>query len=180
MSHLAGVLGIDSPESGSDDFFTPLPYFLPLHSRYRYTLDPCGHPLSRVTQRILADGGFACILPVDGLKYLWIGHRIFCNPPYSLIAPWVFKALELMRRGDCPAITFLLPGNKTEQPWWQTCVEPYRDSRPHDLPFTLTTDFVAKRIAHATTAIPNPSPDRPGEAGTFGSVFLHYVRKPGG
>lgn len=176
MSHLAAVLNIDSPESESDDFFTPLDHFLPRHAKYHYTLDPSAHPLSFTTQRILADGGFACILPVDGLKYLWIGHRVFCNPPYSLIAPWVEKAFWLMMRGECPVITFLLTAFKTEQPWWQEYVEPYRDGRAAQrverVPFTCTVDFIPKRIVHGTPAEPN----RKKGSGTFASVFLHYER----
>jgi phage N-6-adenine-methyltransferase len=61
----------------------------------------------------------------DGLAQDWAGETVWCNPPYSDIAPWIRKAwaeYTLTRR-----IVMLLPANRTEQSWWQLLVEPYRD-----------------------------------------------------
>lgn len=61
----------------------------------------------------------------DGLNQPWSGELIWCNPPYSAIAPWVRKAWTEWQatRG----IVMLLPANRTEQSWWQQLVEPRRD-----------------------------------------------------
>ncbi len=61
----------------------------------------------------------------DGLRQSWAGERVWCNPPYSAIEPWVRKAwLEAPRT---LGIVMLLPANRTEQKWWQRQVEPRRD-----------------------------------------------------
>jgi phage N-6-adenine-methyltransferase len=62
----------------------------------------------------------------DGLMQPWAGERVWCNPPYSGIAPWIEKAW--MECDSADLIAMLLPANRTEQPWWQTLVEPYRDN----------------------------------------------------
>lgn len=60
----------------------------------------------------------------NGLLQQWRG-RVWCNPPFSDIAPWVAKAWTAYR--DCEVVAMLLPANRTEQPWWQEDVEPWRD-----------------------------------------------------
>jgi len=64
----------------------------------------------------------------DGLTSPWAG-AVWCNPPYSDIRPWVSKAWEEFDHGerDVSSISMLLPATRTEQPWWQELVEPYRD-----------------------------------------------------
>lgn len=59
---------------------------------------------------------------VDGLSQDWVGERVWCNPPYSNIRPWVDKA-SLM---DADISVLLLPANRTEQGWWQDVIEPMR------------------------------------------------------
>lgn len=64
----------------------------------------------------------------DGLMQPWRGHRVWCNPPYSDIEPWIAKAIA--EHAASPAdttITLVLPANRTEQSWWQDLIEPHRD-----------------------------------------------------
>jgi phage N-6-adenine-methyltransferase len=61
----------------------------------------------------------------DGLAQSWAGERVWCNPPYSNIAPWVEKGWLEHETADL--IVMLLPANRTEQGWWMDMVEPYRD-----------------------------------------------------
>lgn len=72
----------------------------------------------------------------DGLTRPWgsfvvTGMRIWCNPPFSDIDPWVQKAWAEMQRGSAApkVIAMLLPASRTEQRWWQERVEPFRDGR---------------------------------------------------
>ena len=58
----------------------------------------------------------------DGLSQPWTG-RVWCNPPYSDIRPWVQKAWD---SPDASLIVMLLPANRTEQGWWQDLIEPQR------------------------------------------------------
>lgn len=75
----------------------------------------------------------------DGLSKPWWG-RVWCNPPFSDITPWVEKAWVEIRRPSefdeelgqslTPStIAMLLPASRTEQQWWQAFVEPFRDGR---------------------------------------------------
>lgn len=76
----------------------------------------------------------------DGLSKSWAGERVWCNPPYSAIEPWVLKAH--LQSEVAPLIVMLLPANRTEQGWWQRAVEPYRD-RPGA---RLRVEFLPGRI----------------------------------
>jgi len=82
-----------------------------------------------------------------------------CNPPYSSIEPWVKKAWDEIRR-EALVVCMLLPANRTEQPWWQQHIEPFRDKK-----LGLTTEFLAGRVGFiggASRAVHAP----------FGSVVL--------
>lgn len=101
----------------------------------------------------------------DGLLMLWDAGRIWCNPPYSDIAPWVTKAWAEINAGRAEVIAMLLPAIKTEQPWWQRDVEPYRDGRGSE---RLSTFFVPGRTSFA-----RPGSGGVGQSGApFGCVLL--------
>ena len=59
----------------------------------------------------------------DGLIQSWGGEVVWCNPPYSELRAWVAKATA----ETSATVVMLLPANRTEQPWWQEYIEPYRD-----------------------------------------------------
>lgn len=67
----------------------------------------------------------------DGLLHPWDGNA-WCNPPFSDIGNWVERAWNQI--GGVPSnvtsISMLLPACRTEQPWWQKWIEPYRDALP--------------------------------------------------
>lgn len=65
----------------------------------------------------------------DGLSQPWKGPRIWCNPPYSNLEPWLRRVWEAFTTEwfDIDVVAMLLPASRTEQPWWQDLVEPYRD-----------------------------------------------------
>lgn len=62
----------------NDEWGTPTEFFNELDSVYNFTLDPCANPT-----RLLKKDMISITKAEDGLKYDWIGHRVFCNPPYS-------------------------------------------------------------------------------------------------
>lgn len=100
-----------------DDRGTPPEMFNPLQERFRFTIDVAAseHNAKLADYYTLED---------DGLAQDWAGERVWCNPPYSDISPWVEKAHKSAR---APLIVMLLPANRTEQRWWQEFVEPFRD-----------------------------------------------------
>jgi site-specific DNA-methyltransferase (adenine-specific) len=64
--------------SGNDNYATPDFIFAALEREFGITLDPC--PLNPEPTE-------------DGLQLDWTDQVVFCNPPWSNIAPWVEKAL---------------------------------------------------------------------------------------
>lgn len=114
----------------------------------------------------------------NGLKRSWAG-RVWCNPPFSDLGPWVTKAWREMAQPRGPSVVaMLLPASRTEQPWWQHDVEPHRDRGPRRLGnggprVELTTRFLPTRTRFGT-------PDDPAGhfAGSppFGCVLLVWKR----
>lgn len=105
-----------------DDRATPPEMFDPLNERFGFTVDVAALPHNAKLERFYT--------PEDnGLEKCWAGERVWCNPPYSDIRPWVEKAWHEMEARYAPAslIVMLLPANRTEQAWWQELVEPERD-----------------------------------------------------
>jgi phage N-6-adenine-methyltransferase len=144
-----------------DDRATAPEVFGPLNKRFRFTLDVAAAAHNAKCPRFFDAAA-------DGLAQPWAGERVWCNPPYSDIAPWVAKAWAEYE--TCDAIVMLLPANRTEQKWWQDMVEPFRDR--HLGP--LRTEFLPGRIRFikrgATEVGPNERPP-------FGCVLLIW-RKP--
>lgn len=117
-----------------DDRWTPLHLWIPWNDRFSFTLDAAASD-----ENHLCDYYFT--LEHDGLAQSWVGERVWCNPPFSNIAAWVRKAWE----SDAELVVMLLPANRTEQPWWQTLIEPYRDNGG-----TLNVEFLPHRINFAS------------------------------
>jgi phage N-6-adenine-methyltransferase len=138
-----------------DERATPPELFDPLNERFGFTLDACALPRNAKLPRFYT--------PEDsGLEQSWAGERVWCNPPYSSIEPWVVKA----RVEAAELAVLLLPANRTEQGWWQHHVEPNRDGRG---PFGPYVEFLAGRqrfIAHDADRI------RPNERPPFGVCLL--------
>lgn len=59
----------------------------------------------------------------DGLLLPWSGD-VFCNPPYSEVHKWTSKGISEVLKDRAKSVTFLLPANRTEQPWFQDLVYP--------------------------------------------------------
>lgn len=81
----------------------------------------------------------------DGLRQPWDG-RVWCNPPYSDIAPWVRRACQQMERPECRLVAMLIPATRADQSWWQREIEPFRDGRGNGA-VRLSTHFLPGRQA---------------------------------
>jgi DNA N-6-adenine-methyltransferase (Dam) len=115
-----------------DDRSTPDDLFGPLHDRFGFTVDAAAAPHNAKLPRYWTRED-------NGLEQSWADERIWCNPPYSALEPWVRKAWA--ERDWCPLVVLLLPSTRTEQDWWQHHIEPYRD-RPR---WNLRTEFLPGR-----------------------------------
>lgn len=104
-----------------DERITPPAVFGPLIDEFRFTMDVAANQANAKTPQFWD-------LRSNGLAQSWAAQRVWCNPPYSDIRPWVEKAWVEHRKG-CPLIVMLLPANRCEQRWWQDLIEPHRDGR---------------------------------------------------
>lgn len=147
-----------------DDRETAPEEFAPLHQRFGFTVDVAASEHNAKLRRYYTPHE-------DGLKQSWTGERVWCNPPYSNIRPWIVKAwLEWARYagndGAPPElIVMLLPANRTEQAWWQELVEPeLREQRPD-----FRCEFLPGRMRFIRPgAVIDPRGDRP----PFGCCLL--------
>jgi phage N-6-adenine-methyltransferase len=108
------------PRPEIDERGTPWEMFNPLHERYGFTIDVAALPRNAKCERFYTPED-------DGLEQSWDKERVWCNPPYSNIEPWVSKAHLEWFSGRVELIVMLVPANRTEQGWWQRQVEPFRD-----------------------------------------------------
>jgi hypothetical protein len=141
-----------------DERATPPEWFAELHARFRFTVDAAALQRNTKLPRFFDP-------EMDGLKQPWDRERIFCNPPFSALEAWAAKAHQ---ETGAALIVMVTPANRTEQAWWQTFIEPYRD-----LGGRLRTEFVKgrKRFIH-------PESERVGmnERPPFGIVLLIWGR----
>lgn len=136
------VAKVVKKEAGDEinERFTPRPLITSLHKTYRFTIDVASHPKSPAARII----GHFWTKKNDGLKKSWKGKRVWCNPPFDDLPNWVKKAHEEVRENGCPLVVMLMPAVRTEQPFWQEFIEPYRDRLPVD-GAKVTTRFLANR-----------------------------------
>jgi phage N-6-adenine-methyltransferase len=133
-----------------DDRGTTPEVFAPLHERFRFTIDvAASHRNAKLPRYFTARQ--------DGLRQPWERERVWCNPPYSKIEPWVMKAWAAIYDERCELVVMLLPANRTEQAWWQKWIEPQRDK-----PGGVRVEFLPGRmrfiVPPADAVLPNDRP----------------------
>lgn len=144
--------------ASTDDRATTPEVFEPLDERFGFTLDVAALEHNAKCERFFSAED-------DGLAQSWDGERVWCNPPYSDIRPWVEKAW----RAASPVVVMILPANRTEQGWWQELVEPYRD-RPGS---PLRVEFLSGRLRFIA---PGAEKVGPNERRPFGCCLLIWER----
>lgn len=152
-----------SAKPSVDDRATVPEVFGPLNERFRFTVDVAAAAHNTKCDRYYS-------IEDDGLAQSWAAERVWCNPPYSNIRPWVEKAwthwgwhAEWPERAKL--IVMLLPANRTEQAWWQELVEPHLRSRRAD----FHCEFIAGRIRFL---MPGETEIPPNSRPPFGSCLL--------
>lgn len=156
-----------------DDRETPPCVFDPLHAEFDFNFDVAAarHNAKVPSQFCTLDGYYIAGEHIDlkhGLQQDWDGWRVWCNPPFSNLAPWAEKAW----RDRAELVCMLLPNNRQEQPFWQDMIEPFRD-RPGSI---LTTRFLRQRrpFLHMGQGIGNRTSKNP----PFGLVVVIWDRRP--
>lgn len=146
------------PRPDVDDRATTLDVFNPLHERHRFSIDVAASAENTKLPRFYS-------IEDDGLAQDWTGERVWCNPPYSNIEPWIVKTWG----SGAQLVVMLLPANRTEQGWWQRQVEPFRDR-----PGGVRVEFLPGRLrflrSGETEVPPNSRPP-------FGCCLLTWTRE---
>jgi site-specific DNA-methyltransferase (adenine-specific) len=86
--------------SGNNNYTTPQFLFDALDYEFGFDFDPCPLNLNPT-------------LPLDGLRSDWSGKRVFVNPPWSDIMPWVNRAFD----SHAEIVVMVLPA-RTDTPWY--------------------------------------------------------------
>lgn len=146
----------------ADDRALPQPDFDKLNDRFRFTVDAAASEANAKLPRYWTAAD-------NGLQQQWAGERVYCNPPFSRIPDWITKAWD----SQAELVVMLIPANRTEQRWWQTYIEPYRDQ-----PGTaLRVEFLPGRIRFLK---PGQITIKPNERPPFGIALAiwDFSRRP--
>lgn len=124
---------VNPPTRKNDNWATPDWLYKALDAEFGFTLDPC--PLNPNWT-------------VDGLTLNWDGQRVFVNPPFSNIKPWVEKALA----SRCLTV-LLLPSDRCDSAWFQLLREAeLRDQHLREVGLSdhkrVEIRFLRKRVAY--------------------------------
>jgi len=115
--------------------------------------------------------------PHTGLTGSWEGRRVWFNPPYSDIGPWIIKAWE-----SGAALAYGLVPNWTDRLWWQDFIEPFRDgatgadAMERETGMRLRTEFM-QRKRFLYQGLPIRTKDGKVGQPEFGLVGLIWTRK---
>ena len=87
--------------STKEEWATPQAFFDKLNEEFRFTLDACALPENAKCQLFFTPKD-------DGLVQDWIGHTVYCNPPYGKkIAAWVEKCYNESRKENTKVVMLL-------------------------------------------------------------------------
>lgn len=142
-----------------DDRALPAEIFSEWNARFHFTVDVAAN-----THNAKLDRFYSALN--SGLDASWRDERVYCNPPFSNIRPWVEKAWV---EEGAPLIVMLLPANRTEQKWWQDLVEPKRD-RPDSI---LRSEMLPGRLKFLS---PGQDSIQPNNRPPFGCCLLIWNR----
>lgn len=148
-------VGKRGPRPEIDDRATTLEDFDPLHERFGFTIDVAATAANAKLPRFYTAED-------DGLAQDWGGERVWCNPPYSSIEPWIRKAHASV---GADLIVLLLPANRTEQGWWQRHIEPFRRRGE------LAVEFLPGRLRFLS---PGQTEIKPNERPPFGCCLVIF------
>lgn len=137
---MEGVL----PSVASDERLTPDPLYLSLHAEFGFTIDLAASRENAKCARFYTRED-------NALSRTWGNESCWLNHPWSQTPAWVEKSWREALAGT-PLIVMLLPDNRTHQPFWQTLVEPFRETSLSGV--QLRARFLPGRQHYGTPADP--------------------------
>lgn len=99
------------PRGGNQEWCTPRPLFEKMNELYQYTIDAAASPENALLPRYYTR-------EQDGLAQDWTGEKVWVNPPFEKIAPWVEKA----NLREAAHTTLFIPA-RCDRPWFADIIE---------------------------------------------------------
>lgn len=113
-----------SDRGSSDERATPQDFFNVCDDEFCFSVDAAANKRNAKVDRFWDK-------KTNGLDQSWKGERVWCNPPYSDIGPWVKKASQFEA-----TIAVLLVPVWTDRKWFQALCDPqHRTSHYVDVRF---------------------------------------------
>lgn len=107
---------------------TPRALFDKLDDEFGFTLDAAATQQNALCPRFYTESGYYLRgslvhpQPGGGLGGDWLGARVWCNPPFTMLQEFTDKAWA---ETGATLIAMLVPANRTDQGWWQKNVAPF-------------------------------------------------------
>lgn len=102
----------DEKDGARQEWATPGLLFDNLNADFKFTVDACAEKHNAKLPRFWS--------PQDnGLAQKWEGERVWCNPPYNDIMPWLSRGWTAALRDPTSLSVHLLPA-RTDSAWWHT------------------------------------------------------------
>jgi phage N-6-adenine-methyltransferase len=136
-----------STDPRRQEWGTPIHLFRALHKEFSFTIDAAANARNAKLMRYWSPKD-------DALRQDWCGERVWCNPPFANIRPWLAKALASVMIGGCPLAVLLLP-DATSSEWF-------------DLATWGTVDFFRGRVAY------DPPPGIKASTPAGGAMLVTY------
>lgn len=127
-------------ESRSDSWTTPLWFFDYLNIDGKFNLDVAASGENALCSRYFTE-------KTNGLIQSWDGFRVWCNPPWSNISPWVEKLIESINHGKLDYCVMLLP-LRGDQGWFHELLRHFSiDLTFHEGRIAFGDPFLQKRTS---------------------------------
>lgn len=104
--------------AGHDNWLTPPDLFHLLNREFGFDLDASASLGHEKCERFITPEENALVTP-------WAGRAVWCNPPYSLMSKFVYRAWEQCCEHR-NTIVLLIPAY-TDPAYWYDCIVPYAD-----------------------------------------------------
>lgn len=134
--------------SDSNEWATPQPLYDWLDQTFTFTLDPAATDRNHKCDRYFTEAQ-------DGLRQSWAGERVFLNPPYKGVEPWMRKAYESAQNDRATVVC--LVAARTDTRWWQDWVRGKANE----------VEFLAGRVTFSR-------PGKPANTAPFPSAIVIY------
>jgi phage N-6-adenine-methyltransferase len=104
-------------DSGNVNWGTPLNLFKPLNKVYRFTLDAAAEHYNAKLPNYISPH-------MDSMNTEWYG-RVFLNPPFSNVKPWMWRAIRQVEKLDrsVELVTCVIPASVGAAWWYETVVQ---------------------------------------------------------